>query len=75
MTDCLLIDKSKYKAFNNIYFQSIPITFHGIIDSGKNDNNFDMKNKGPITIRRTHLPTFLVNLSTFAFLLNFSSMK
>ena len=31
--------------------------------------------KGPITIRRTPLPTFLVNFSTFAFLLNFSFMK
>ena len=31
--------------------------------------------KGPITIRRTPLPTFLVNFSTFAFLWNFSFMK
>ena len=31
--------------------------------------------KGPITIRLTPLPSFLVNFSTFAFLLNFSFMK
>ena len=31
--------------------------------------------EGPITIRRTPLPTFLVNFSTFAFLLNYSFMK
>ena len=30
---------------------------------------------GPPTIRRTPLPTFLVNFSTFAFLLNFSFTK
>ena len=33
------------------------------------------KLKGPLTIRRTPLPTFLVNFSTFAFLLNISFMK
>ena len=31
--------------------------------------------KGPLTIRRTPHPSFLVNFSTFAFLLNFSFMK
>ena len=31
--------------------------------------------KGPITIRRTAIPSMLVNFSTFAFLLNFSFMK
>ena len=34
-----------------------------------------IKVEGPITIRRTPLPSFLVNFSTFAFLLNFSFMK
>ena len=32
-------------------------------------------NKEPLTIRRTLLPSFLVNFSTFAFLFNFSFMK
>ena len=31
--------------------------------------------QGPLTIRRTPLPSFLINFSTFAFLLNFSFMK
>ena len=33
------------------------------------------KDKGPLTIRCTPLPSFLVNFSTFAFLLNFSFIK
>ena len=37
--------------------------------------NLSFGGKGPITIRRAPLPTFLVNFSTFAFLLNFSFMK
>ena len=40
-----------------------------------NNRRVKRDRKGPITIRRTPLPTFLVNFSTFAFLLNFSFMK
>ena len=37
--------------------------------------SISIKYEGPITIRRTPLPTFLVNFSTFAFLLNFLFMR
>ena len=39
------------------------------------DGMAGLQSKGPLTIRRTLLPTCLVNFSTFAFLLNFSFIK
>ena len=65
----------KCKCLYVLLLYSVILTMHLVLGTRVYQNVSNKNFKGPITIRRTPLPTFLVNFSTFAFLLNFSFMK